>query len=369
MTEHFSEYIRRGLLPGLAAVVLQDDSLLYHTTMGYRNLAKEYPVDNNTYFRLASLTKVITSVAVLQLVERGKLSLDDSISRFIPEFAETKVFTTGKKPSTPITIRHLLNHTSGLSSGLEQNDLGELYRERLTGDVTTLDTLVSKLAALPLCAEPGTKFTYSHGPDVLARVVEIVSGIPFDQYLNEYIFVPLDMTHTQFFVPEEEMDQLAQLYVPNESGELTQVWMPDQKYYHSFPRGNTGLVSTITDFTTFCQMLMNGGSWNGTTILSPTSLQLMTTNSLPDSALPVTIGSVPFPGIGFGLGVSVSLSPNPLGKVPGTFGWVGATHTSFFIDPTNRIAGILFSHMPDMSSAQLIFEYNNLLYLCLSEKP
>ena len=368
MTEHFNDYLRQKRLPGIAAVVIQGSSVVFHTTMGYRDLEKRLPVNDSTRFRLASLSKVITSIAILQLVEKGLLTLDDPVSRYIPAFSTTTVFTTGEQPSTSITIRHLLNHTSGLSSGLEQDEIGQLYRERLSGEIATLEHLVTVLAELPLCAEPGTKFTYSHSTDVLARVVEIVSDTSFDLYLSKHIFAPLGMTNTSFTVPEEEMHNLARLYIPDTSGALIPMWRPDEGSYHPFPRGNSGLVSTISDFTSFCQMLLNGGSWNGTSILSPLSLQQMTTNTLPDSALPITIGSVPFPGLGFGLGVSVSLAPNLLGKVPGTFGWVGATHTYFFVDPTNQVAGILFSHMPDMSSAQLLFEYNNLLYSCLPGK-
>lgn len=365
LREHFHKYVDRGIFAG-TSILLSQDGKMYSDTYGYQHIADEQPLTGETIFRLASMTKPITSVAILMLMEEGKLDLDDPVFKYIPAFEHGKVYRTATEwepVKNPLTIRHLLTHTGGITSGFDPSPAGQLWartmRERKPKN---LEELVLTLAELPLAFQPGEGWAYSYSTDILAYIVEKASGLPFDQFLAERIFKPLKMQDTGFQVPSGKIDRFAALYVTGEDQQLQVADAPQTSPYTNgtyYPRGNGGLTATITDYSLFAKMLLNGGELNGVRLLQKNTVDLMTKNHLPDHLLPISIGGEALMGYGFGLGVGVLLEGTPFGTA-GEYFWPGAAYTYFMVNPEKQGIALFMTQLSDMKKRYILEEFHDM---------
>ncbi|WP_454832238.1 serine hydrolase domain-containing protein [Pseudoxanthomonas wuyuanensis] len=354
-----------GYLGGVS-LIMRDGRQVDLRAYGYRDLARTQPMQADTIFRLYSMTKPITSVAVLQLMERGLLGLDDPVSRYLPEFADMQLFVGGtadapqlREANSSITIRQLLTHTGGFATGgvgYEQ-PTRLLERADLHGSAT-LEEFSQRLGQVPLATEPGSRFKYDGtGIEVLARLVEVVSGQSFDAYLQRHILQPLGMRDTGFSVPQRERHRIADITVMGADGRLRLDDGPSASEpgarLNPYPSGAGGLYSTAGDYARFCQMLLDGGRRGDTRLLSRKTVELMMMNHLTQLDPPVTEFS---DAEGFGLGGSVVLDVAGRGRPGsvGAFGWSGAASTTFTIDRQEKLVAILLlQHLPDGSGRDL----------------
>lgn len=336
------QYVDSGKLAGISVMVIRNNETALRKNLGFADIQNKIPVEDNTIFRFFSMTKPITTVALMTLFDEGKFKLDDKVADFIPGFAETKVYNAETKrlepQSTPMTIRHLLTHTSGLTYGWDQKSyVDSLYRiTRASGWDAPLAEKVKILTGIPLKYQPGTKYEYGVSIDVAGYLVEVISGMPLDVYMKTKIFDPLKMMDTDFFVPEEKQNRFAVLYNKGENGILKGPDNPDNDNFKKpaiLFSGGGGLVSTIDDYSRFAGMLLNGGELEGTRILKDSTVQLIMTNQMPAG---VTFEN----GGGYGLGGSVNLEN-------GNYGWSGAASTHFVVDKKNSMVIIaLTQYMP-----------------------
>jgi CubicO group peptidase (beta-lactamase class C family) len=318
--------------PGATVAIARNGKLAYLKSFG--------TFEKDSLIRIYSMTKPITVVAALILMEEGKLSLDDPVSKYLTGFDALKVHRSDK-PAKPMTIKDLMRHTSGLSYGLFGNTaVDKAYRKQdVLGKDTTLAEMAKKLSEIPLLFEPGTRWHYSVSIDLLGRVIEVVSQQPFDEYLEARIFKPLGMRDTGFSVPDAKLDR----FVPCCGPACRVIEAVETSRFRQTPKmlsGGGGLVSTISDYVTFGLMLDAGGTWNGKRILKPETVKLMTTNQLPDEV-------EAWGGTGFGLGVSVQLKDSAFRGPAGVWGWGGAASTTFFASPKDRLTVVtMIQRMP-----------------------
>ncbi len=360
-----ARYLDRQEIAGAVTLVARRGSVVHLEAHGYQDLESKRPMPVDAIFRIASMTKPITSVAVMMLFEEGRLQLTDPISKFIPEFKDAKVAVatrpgegTTAHTTVPargeITIQHLLTHTAGLASstGPAAALLPQLAAERKPE--WTIGDFVSRLAKLPLAFHPGTAWEYGPATDVLGRLVEVVSGLPLDRYFDERIFAPLGMQDTFFYVPDEKMPRLATNYAPADKGVKPVMQTRGSRRYFS---GGGGLSSTVEDYYLFAQMLLNGGALNGKRLLSRKSIELMTANHIADHALWPTLA-----GHRFGLGFSVLTNPGQAARLasPGSYGWGGAFGTYFWIDPKEQLIGIYMKQLRPYSHLNSRVEFQNM---------
>ncbi|MDF2157309.1 serine hydrolase domain-containing protein [Algoriphagus sp. CAU 1675] len=352
------ETVRSGQVPGLVAMVLKDGKVVYHEAKGYADVESKKTMEKNSIFRIASQTKAITSTAVMMLWEEGKFRLDDPISKFIPEFKNPQILNsfrysdttyTSRPASKEITIRHLLTHTSGLGYGVIDGDerMKMIYQKAgitdlFTTEKVTIGESVKKLAKLPLHHEPGSKYTYSEGLDVLGYFIEIVSGMPFDQFLKERIFDPLGMNDTRFYLSAQQAPRLVTVHTyRNSAWESFPVTFYDPAYpkagAKTFFSGGAGLSSTTEDYGKFLQMYLNGGELNGKKLLSSKTIETIMTNQVGDL---LGNGGKDY-GLAFGLVDEVGVAMGGIGS-KGTFDWGGYFNTQYFADPTENIIGLIF---------------------------
>jgi CubicO group peptidase (beta-lactamase class C family) len=328
----------------------------------------------DTIFRIASMSKPITSVAIMMLYEDGKLLLTDPVSRFIPAFKNGRVAKGGgtEPARRQISIRDLLTHRAGLSYGFfDGGPVGNAYRstgvsDGLTVTTGTLAENIDKLAAAPLVSEPGTEWHYGLSTDVLGRVVEVASGMSFDAFLRDRIFKPLGMNDTSFDVPDAKWSRFATVYSPDGSGGIRPMKDPETfgntvmsplAYYRSPKRyfsGGAGLTSTIHDYGRFAQMLLNGGSLDGVRLLSPKTIELMTTSHTADLPSAGLLGAGGQFGLGFRITTDLGASET-LGST-GMYGWSGIYGTNFWVDPKERLIGILMVQRYPGSTAAAAFQ-------------
>ena len=354
-------FVDRKEVSGIVTLVTREGRTADLHAVGLQDVDSKTPMRTDTIFRIASMTKPITSVAVMMLYEEGKLLLTDPVSRFIPAFKNMGVVEeAGAKPAAArrqISIRDLLTHRSGLTYGfINARDVGNSYRKNgvidgLSSTTLTTAEAIDKLAAEPLMAQPGSAYNYSLSTDVLGRVVEVASGMPFQDFLRERIFKPLKMTDTDFVVPDAKWARLATVYSPDGAGGIRPMRDPETfgntvmspiAYYKSpktYFSGGAGLVSTAADYARFGHMLLNGGVLDGARLLSPKSIELMTVSHTAD------LGNLPVagPGRGFGLGffVVTDLATSQTLGSPGMFGWSGIYGTTFWVDPKERLVAIM----------------------------
>jgi CubicO group peptidase (beta-lactamase class C family) len=358
--EGMKGFIDRNEAAGIVTLIMRDGRLVDIHATGFQDKESKTPMRTNTMFRIASMTKPITSVAVMMLYEEGKLFLTDPVSKFIPAFKGQQVLEQGADKPVPArrqtNIRDLLTHRSGITYGFfNGGPVGDSYRKNgvtdgLTTTTMTLAEAIDKLAAEPLVAHPGTAFNYSLSTDVLGRVVEVASGQRFEVFLRERIFKPLKMTDTDFVVPETKWSRMATVYSPDGSSGIRPMKDPESfanthmspvAYYKSktYFSGGAGLVSTAADYARFGQMLLNGGTLDGAQILSPKTIELMTVNHTPDLA------TIPIAGAGYGWGLGFRVltdlaATQTLGSV-GNYGWSGIYGTTFWVDPKEKLVAIM----------------------------
>ncbi len=364
ITPFFRSYIEKKKLAGFSTLVARGGQIAHFECDGTTSLEAGQPVAQDTIFRIYSMTKPITSVALMMLFEQGLFRLDNPVEKFLPEFKNIHVWAGGNnlRPRTrpamqPVTIHNLLTHTSGLTYGfMHTHPIDRFYRQKKIGEnVMTLEEMVKTAAQLPLLFEPGQNWNYSISTDVCGRLVEVISGQPLDEFLHQNIFAPLKMADTGFFVPESKIHRLMANYQKHpRTGELSVIdphaaASPYAKK-PAYLSGGGGLVSTAGDYFRFCQMLLNGGTLDGATLLSPKTINFMTMNHLPGSATLdeislSTFSENRFEGTGFGLGFSIVMNPAAvmLPVSAGTYSWGGAASTFFWIDPVEEMIGIFMT--------------------------
>ena len=367
-------YVDQKKIAGLSTMIARNGKVVHFEQVGQLDKESNKSMSDDTIFRIYSMTKPIICVALMTLYEQGKFHLTDPVAKFIPTFENLKVLAcdeTGESKEVdlarPPTVRSLLTHTSGLSYDfLEDSPVAELYRQTGISNNAdrTLEELVHELSRMPLAFQPDSRWHYSLGIDVAARLIEIISGQPLEQFLKEHIFDPLGMVDTGFSVAAEEQYRIATMYglpdlfSPNMTmSKLFEAWSkgfneridvsatyPALKSV-AFARGGHGLFSTIWDYLRFAQMLLNQGELTGVRILGRKTVNLLHTNYLHADLLPYVIADPPAYGYGFGLGSRVLLNvaeSEKLGSV-GEYGWAGAAKTYYWIDPQEEIIGILMS--------------------------
>ena len=377
-----SRYIEAGKLPGALTLIQRRGELAHLSALGQMDIERQRPLTTDTLFRIYSMTKPITSVAFMMLVEEGVVALDDPVHRYIPQWRDLAVYEGGfigtfrtHRPQRPMLVVDLLRHTSGLTYGFQQRTNVDAAYRRLKLDAFngagTLEDMIEGLAKLPLEFSPGTVWNYSVSTDVVGYLVGKLSGQPFDQFLRERIFAPLGMHDTGFSVPREQATRLAACYSATPEGMRLQD-DPERSPYlkpPGFISGGGGLVSTCSDYLRFCQMLLNGGTLDGKRILSPKTLQLMTTNHLPGGKelpdLSVSLFSeATYAGVGFGLGFSVTTSPTR-GLLPGSegdFSWGGMASTYFWVDPREELIVIFMTQLMPSTTYPIRRELRTLVY-------
>jgi CubicO group peptidase (beta-lactamase class C family) len=392
-------YVDAGRFPGTQLLVYRRGKIVHSTVQGFADVERKAPVKDDTIFRIYSMTKPITSVAFMMLVEQGRVAIDEPVHKYIPEWKNLGVFQAGthpafltRPPSRPMLIVDLLRHTSGLTYGFQQrSNVDAAYRENKIGEVIkagTLQTMIEDLAKIPLEFSPGEAWNYSVSTDVIGYLVGLISGMPFEQFLKERIFNPLGMTDTDFFVPSDKAHRFAACYsadpkggvtfhATDRKGTLTLQDDPAKSSFLSPPSlisGGGGLCSTAADYLTFCRALLNGGELGGVRLLGPKTLKLMTTNHLPGGVdLPVMSRSLfseaSYNGIGFGLGFSVTMNPAQtlIAGSAGEYAWGGAATTSFFIDPAEELITIFMTQVLPSSAYPVRRELRSMVYAAITD--
>jgi CubicO group peptidase (beta-lactamase class C family) len=380
-------YTETGKLAGVSVALIRDGHVAFRDSCGYQDVVAQVPMSNDTLVRIYSMTKPLTTVAALMLYEQGLFQLDDPVTRFIPEFSDLQVWTSGAgdamqtcSASRPFTIRELMNHTSGLTYGfINATPVDALYREQGL-DFQTADKplaeLVAQLAQMPLLAQPGTEWNYSVSTDVLGYLVELWSGQDLQTFLHEHVFAPLGMQDTGFHVPEDKWSRFAANYCQGRDGNLKQIDAGAGGGRYAQPAvtfsGGGGLVSSINDYLRFAQMMLNEGSLDGHRLLSRKTVELMTSNHLPGDMAAMgqpRFSESSYEGIGFGLGFSVMLDPAVAQVIgsPGEFAWGGAASTAFWIDPQENQAVVFFTQFMPSSHYPLRRELRVLSYQAIAD--
>lgn len=380
------QYIDSGWINGATAIIARNGKIVYHKGLGYNDATAKKPLPKNAIMRIASQTKAITSVAVMMLYEEGKFLLDDAVSKYIPEFKNPRVLDSFNEKDTTyttvparseITIRQLLTHTSGIHyAQIGNKAFNAIYAKAGivagigVGNIRLAD-IMKKLGSLPLAHQPGEKFTYGLNTDLLGYLVEVVSGMPLDVFLQKRLFEPLGMKDTYFYLPAEKQNRLATLYTEDDSKHIKKA--PETMdingtFYSDYPKmkgtyfsGGGGLSSTAYDYAVFMQMLLNNGVYNGKRILSRNTIRMMTSNQIGDLAL----GH----GNAFGLGFEVvtekgsAFSPRP----KGSYSWGGMFSSSYWIDPKEKIVAQFFLQLYPNSHGDIHEKFKVLTYQALND--
>ncbi len=366
ITEHFTtQFIDTGKIAGCQIAVCRGGHVAYQRSFGLRDRERSLPMDDDTIFRIFSMTKPIASLALMQLYERGKFQLLDPVHRYIPEWRTLQVGDVQAdqsirlvKPDRPMNIRDVLMHTTGLPGALmPDNPIDQKFAEARSAAKggMTLEGITSLLAEHPLKFQPGTHWNYGLSTDIVGRLVEIFSGLTLDAYLQQYIFEPLGMVDTGFYVPEQSRHRLASGYRYRPANSPALMDDAETSRYlrpRSYLSGAGGLVSTTHDYVAFCQMLANGGQLHGRRIIGRKTIELMTQNHLPGGATLMDMaiggfGEAGFEGVGFGLGFAVGLGPaaTAMAGSAGDYYWGGAASTAFWVDPVEDLFVVFMTQL------------------------
>jgi CubicO group peptidase (beta-lactamase class C family) len=388
-------YIETGKLAGYQLKIARAGEAVHESIAGLADKERDTPIREDTIFRIYSMTKPITSVAFMMLVEEGLVALDDPVHRYIPSWRDIGVYAAGlpgafqtKRTDAPMRMVDLLRHTSGLTYGFQQRtNVDAAYRKLRIGHaaigpgmhepILSLDGMIETLARVPLEFSPGTAWNYSVSTDVLGYLVGKISGVPFDQFLQTRIFEPLGMTDTGFSVPAEKAARLAACYALDAKGNIVLQDDPATSDYLRPPQflsGGGGLVGTTSDYMKFCNMLVHHGSANGHRFLGPKTVELMRMNHLPGGKQLVDLSrslfsEATYAGLGFGLGfattinVAQTMTPGSLGE----YYWGGAASTAFWIDPVEDIAAVFMTQFMPSTLYPLRRELRTMVYAALEE--
>jgi CubicO group peptidase (beta-lactamase class C family) len=372
--------VQDGKVVGVSALVFERGKESYFGAFGLADRENNKPMARDTIVQIFSMTKPITGVALMKLYERGKFQLDEPLAKYLPEYANVKVFAGVdadgqpklEAPKRPITVRDILRHTAGF--GVDDNSpVGALYREAKLreGFQNTTGVISQKLAAVPLLYQPGTRWLYSDAVDIQAALTEKISGVPFDKYLDLHIFKPLGMTTTRYVILPTDPDRprLAAMYTRNEDGTFTRQSDEEAYTFNSaswpYKPGSFGLVSTLDDYMKFARMLLGGGKLRLARVLKPETVKLMATDAMPKE---VTDKSwLPGKGqVGFGIDFAVRVAPpkdaSEASGAVGEFFWDGAASTLFWVDQKNDIAAVLFTQMRPFDKVQLHKTFRDAVY-------
>lgn len=384
---YMSKAVADGRVAGMITLLARHGQIVSEKLYGARRLEGNVPMSRDTIFRLYSMSKPITGVAMMILFEEGKWRLDDPITRYVPEFKELKVYTgtdaegrpTVEPMKRPPTMRELMSHAAGFGYGLaEQHPVDKLYREKRVLGANGLADMIKRTAEIPLMYQPGTRWSYSSAVDIQGYIVEKLSGQRFGEFLQQRIFAPLKMTDTAFYVPKEKASRLAAVYVGNQkTGKIEEALqlfgtnMPTYLEPPSMESGGGGLVGTTSDYARFAQMIVNKGELDGVRVLSPASVEMMGTNMLAKEILTRSDGiqGLRFnEAVGFGLDFQVVNDPRVAGTLEGkgTMSWAGAAGTWFWVDPANDVIFVgMIQRMGDTGGDSLQTMARTLTYQAL----
>lgn len=369
--------VESGQVVGVSALVWQDGREAYFGAFGHADREDGRPMRRDTLVQIYSMTKPVTGVALMQLYEQGRFGLDDPVARYLPEFAGVRVHAgtdaNGQPilvaPQRPPTIRDLLRHTAGLATAESPGLPGERYRQAgLDRLDITLEEKVRRLAGVPLAYQPGTRWLYSDAVDVQARLVEVLSGLPFDRYLQRHVFGPLRMKDTGHVLRARDRARMAALYRRSDDGVMTR--LPDEQALRSYRedsirQGGWGLLSTLDDYMRFARMLLEGGGLDGVRLLRPETVRLMASDALPaglqDRSWLPSKGQVSF-GIDFAVRVAPPRDAQEASGEVGEFFWDGLANTLFWVDPANRIAAVLFAQWIPFGGVPLHKAFRDAVY-------
>lgn len=371
-------FIQGKSLVGVSALVYQDGHEAYFGAFGQADREAGRPMTRDTLVQIFSMTKPITGVAFMTLYEAGKFQLDDPLAKYLPEFDNMRVYAgidahgevLYEAPRRPITIRDITRHTAGFYGGTEHTPVGEMYRAADTSSPTnTLEEESRKLGKLPLLYQPGTRWLYGPSVDVQALLVEKLSGMPFDEYLQKVIFDPLGMKNTRYVLRPEDKARIAAMYDWHDDGSLTRESDDDAFGFNSrnwpLKPGSYGLVSTLDDYMRFARMLQNGGELEGHRILKPETIRLMATDAMPkevtDTSWLWTKGRVGF-GIDFAVRTKRPADAEEASGAVGEFFWDGAADTLFWVDPKNKITAVLFTQYKPFGKVPLHKAFRDAVY-------
>jgi CubicO group peptidase (beta-lactamase class C family) len=373
LDEHFHRYVDDGLISGVITYIVRRGQVVHEEAYGLADIAAKRPMSRDTYFYLYSMTKPVTSVALLILYEEGKFQLDDPLADYLPEMADLKLYVGEgddgnmilKDPARQPTVHDVFRHTAGfLYGGNGDRGIDRAYSEAALMN-GTLSELTRKLGKIPLAYEPGTQWVYSVSHDVQARLVEVLSGMPFDEFAQQRIFDPLGMKETVFGRPDALKDRFAVIYRRSQAGQLEPTGALDQPGAASRVLGGLSLSSTASDYARFAQMLVNSGELDGVRILSRKTVDLMDSNHLPPGVTRGAAGGGTAGGEGYGLGVRVVTDPAAAGNLTsvGTFGWSGAAGTHFFVDrEEDLVAVFMIQSMGGAGGPSMTDEFETLVY-------
>ncbi|HKR88727.1 MAG TPA: serine hydrolase domain-containing protein [Phenylobacterium sp.] len=381
-------YIGAGRLPCAQLLVSRRGETAHQSVLGLRDVERGAALTEDTVFRIYSMTKPVTSVALMSLVEEGLIALDDPVARYIPAWADLGVFSAGvaggfvtRRPARPMQVVDLMRHTSGLTYGFQyRSNVDAAYRQLQIDTVygeRDLEQMVGALAAVPLDFSPGEAWNYSVSTDVLGYIVQKVAAKPLDAVFQERVFDPLKMADTGFHVRDDQRGRFAACYEATPDGRMKLQDDPQTSPYLAPPpllSGGGGLVSTAADYQRFCQMLLNGGELQGARILAPKTLRLMRANHLPGGGdltrhSRSMFSESTYAGVGFGLGFAVVFDPPQalLPSSPGEFYWGGMASTAFWVDPVEEVTVVFMTQLMPSSATTIRRELRNLVYGALIE--
>ena len=384
-----NNYLQAGKIAGCQVMVARKGIPAYFKSFGDMDRERSKPVDQETIFRIYSMTKPITSIALMMLFEEGKFQLNDPVSRFIPSWKGQQVWVAGRgddmqtrAPQSVMTMRHILSHTSGLTYGAllpgDSQPVDEVYQKlgvnRDEGE--TVSSFAEKLANVPLRYDPGSKWLYSLATDVCGCLVEFISGQKFGDFLKERIFDPLEMNDTGFYVPEDKLDRFAANYGRGRDKSLRLLDDPQTSKYRrapSFPSGGGGLVSTTLDYAKFCEMLRQRGSYYGKEIIGSRTLGLMTKNHIAggedlSQAAMGSFSETAYEGVGFGLGFASTLDEGSSGTIgAGDYYWGGAASTIFWIDPVEDLYVVFMTQFMPSATFNFRGQLKNIIYGAIND--
>ena len=382
-------YIAPGKIAGCQVMVARRGTAAYFKSFGDMDRERARPVQEDTIFRIYSMTKPITSIALMTLYEEGRFQLNDPVHRFLPAWRDHEVWVRGegadmvtRPPASPMTMRHVLSHTSGLTYGAlldaDPHPVNSVYQELgvRRSDGETMTSFAEKLSRVPLRFDPGTQWLYSLATDVCGCLVEVISGQKFEDFLHQRIFEPLGMTDTAFWVPESKINRFAANYQRAADKSLQLIDDPLTSSYltaPSFPSGGGGLVSTTTDYAKFCDMLRLRGNANGVEIIGGRTLALMTKNHILNNAdlRQTAIGSfseTAYEGVGFGLGFATTLDEISSGTIgAGDYYWGGAASTIFWVDPVEDLYAVFMTQLMPSATFNFRGQLKNIIYGAISD--